>query len=122
MVYSAMALVAEHYEEVAARLTETLVPWGCWDDSWGAPTSGGITQARQRLRPEPLERLNDRVAGPVAGLLTFGAFLREWRLMAIDGFELDVPASSAAGRTSSQSAPGRIRTCAPASGGRCSIP
>ena len=28
---------------------------------------------------------------PVAGVLTRGAFLRHWRLMAIDGFELDVP-------------------------------
>jgi Insertion element 4 transposase N-terminal len=94
MVYFAMALALfaeEDYEEVAARLTETLVSWGCWDDSWGAPTSGGITQARQRLGPEPLELLYDRVAEPVAGLLTRGAFLREWRLMAIDGFELDVP-------------------------------
>ena len=27
----------------------------------------------------------------MAGLLTRGAFLRDWRLMAIDGFELDVP-------------------------------
>jgi hypothetical protein len=35
--------------------------------------------------------LFDRVAVPVAGLLTRGAFLRAWRLMAIDGFELDVP-------------------------------
>jgi hypothetical protein len=94
MVYFAMALALfaeEDYEEVAARLTETLVSWGCWDDSWGLPTSGGITQARQRLGPGPLELLYDRVAGPVAGLLARGAFLREWRLMAIDGFELDVP-------------------------------
>jgi hypothetical protein len=94
MVYFAMALALfaeEDYEEVAARLTETLVSWGCWDESWGVPTSGGITQARQRLGPEPLELLYDRVAEPVAGMLTRGAFLREWRLMAIDGFELDVP-------------------------------
>jgi Insertion element 4 transposase N-terminal len=48
----ALALFAgEDYEEVAARLTETLVSWGCWDDSWSTPTSGGITQARQRLGP-----------------------------------------------------------------------
>jgi hypothetical protein len=94
MVYFAMALALfaeEDYEEVAARLTETLVSWGCWDESWGVPTPGGITQARQRLGPEPLELLYDRVAEPVAGMLTRGAFLREWRLMAIDGFELDVP-------------------------------
>ena len=79
------------YEEVAARLTETLASWGCWDQSWATPTSGGITQARKRLGPEPLELLFDRVAGSVAGLLARGAFLRDWRLMAIDGFELDVP-------------------------------
>jgi hypothetical protein len=94
MVYFAMALALfaeEDYEEVAARLTETLASWGCWDDSWSTPTSGGITQARKRLGPEPLELLFDRVAGPVAGELTRGAFLRRWRLMAIDGFELDVP-------------------------------
>ena len=94
MVYFAMALALfaeEDYEEVAARLTETLASWGCWDDSWATPTSGGITQARKRLGPEPLELLFDRVAGPVAGELTRGAFLRDWRLMAIDGFELDVP-------------------------------
>ena len=98
MVYFAMALALfaeEDYEEVAARLTETLVSWGCWDQSWAAPTSGGITQARQRLGPEPLELLFGQVAQPVAGLLTRGAFLRDWRLMAIDGFELDVPATPA---------------------------
>jgi Insertion element 4 transposase N-terminal/Transposase DDE domain len=94
MVYFAMALALfaeEDYEEVAARLTETLASWGCWDQSWATPTSGGITQARKRLGPEPLELLFGKVAVPVAGELTRGAFLRDWRLMAIDGFELDVP-------------------------------
>jgi hypothetical protein len=98
MVYFAMALALfaeEDYEEVAARLTETLASWGCWDDSWSVPTSGGITQARQRLGPEPLELLFDQVAVPVAGQLTRGAFLRTWRLMAIDGFTLDVPDTAA---------------------------
>jgi len=94
MVYFAMALALfadEDYEEVAARLTETLASWGCWDESWSTPTSGGITAARQRLGPEPLELLFGRVAVPVAGALARGAFLRHWRLMAVDGFELDVP-------------------------------
>ena len=66
MVYFAMALALfaeEDYEEVAARLTETLASWGCWDASWAAPTSGGITQARKRLGPEPLERLFARWPG-----------------------------------------------------------
>jgi Insertion element 4 transposase N-terminal len=52
MVYFAMAmalLAQEDYEEIAARLTETLRSWGCWDDVWEVSTSGGITQARQRL-------------------------------------------------------------------------
>ena len=43
MVYFAMALALfaeEDYEEVAARLTETLASWRCWDDSWSLPTSG----------------------------------------------------------------------------------
>jgi hypothetical protein len=98
MVYFAMALalfVDEDYEEVAARLTETLAWWGCWDDSWSAPASGGITQARRRLGAEPLELLFGKVAAPVAGVLTRGAFLRHWRLMAKDGFELDVPDTAA---------------------------
>jgi len=94
MVYFAMALALfaeEDYEEVAARLTDTLASWGCWDQCWATPTAGGLTQARKRLGPEPLELLFDKVAVPVAGELTRGAFLRHWRLMAIDGFELDVP-------------------------------
>jgi hypothetical protein len=98
MVYFAMALALfaeDDYEEVAARLTETLRGWDCWDDAWEVPTSGGITQARQRLGYEPLAELFSQVAVPVAEELTRGAFLGPWRLMAIDGFEWDAPASEA---------------------------
>jgi hypothetical protein len=94
MVYFVMALALfadDDYEEVAARLTETLTAWGCWDDSWSVPTSGGITQARQRLGFEPVRELFSQVAAPVAEELTVGAFLGPWRLMAIDGFEWDAP-------------------------------
>jgi hypothetical protein len=94
MVYFVMALVLfaeEDYEEVAARLTETLVGWGCWDVRWEVPTSGGITQARQRLGFEPVRELFTQVAVPVAEELTRGAFLGSWRLMAVDGFEWDAP-------------------------------
>jgi hypothetical protein len=96
MVYFVMALALfadEDYEEVAARLTETLREWGCWDDGWEVPTSGGITQARQRLGAEPMAGLFAQVAVPVAEEETQGAFLGAWRLMAIDGFEWDVPAT-----------------------------
>src|ERR1022692_477677 len=93
-VYFVMALALfadDDYEEVAARLPETLTAWGCWDDSWSVPTSGGITQARQRLGYEPMKELFAEVAVPVAEELTAGAFLGPWRLMAIDGFEWDAP-------------------------------
>jgi len=98
MVYFVMAMAlfaAEDYEEVAARLAGTLAGWGCWDDAWSVPTSGGITQARQRLGAEPLAELFGQVARPVADLLTRGAFVGPWRLMAIDGFEWDAPDTAA---------------------------
>src|SRR5258708_4113946 len=94
MVYLVMALALfadDDYEEAAARLTETLTSWGCWDDSWSLPTSGGITQARQRLGYEPLKELFSGVAEPVAEELTARAFLGPWRLMSIDGFQWDAP-------------------------------
>lgn len=98
MVYFAMAMALfadEDYEEIAARLFDTLVGWGCWDREWAVPTSGGITQARQRLGFEPLQQLFDQVAVPVADTLTRGAWLGSWRLMAVDGFEWDTPATDA---------------------------
>jgi len=98
MVYFVMALALfadDDYEEVAARLTETLRGWGCWEQGWEVPTSGGITQARQRLGPEPVAGVFSRVAVPVADLDTAGAFLGPWRLMAMDGMEWDVPDTAA---------------------------
>jgi hypothetical protein len=98
MVYFVMALALfadEDYEEVAARLAGTLQGWGCWDDGWEVPTSGGICQARQRLGAEPLEALFGQVAAPVADLDTAGAFVGGWRLMSVDGMEWDVPDSAA---------------------------
>jgi len=72
----ALALFAEDdYEEVAARLAETLRGWGCWGEDWEVPAKGGITQARKRLGPEPMARVFSRVAEPVADLDTAGAFL-----------------------------------------------
>jgi hypothetical protein len=98
MVYLVMALALfadEDYEEVAARLTQALRGWGSWEQDWEVPTSGGITQARQRLGPEPMAEVFSQVAVPVAGLDTAGAFLGGWRLMAVDGMEWDVPDSAA---------------------------
>jgi hypothetical protein len=96
MVYLVMALALfadDDYEEVAARLAGTLLGWGCWDAEWEVPTRGGITQARQRLGPEPMAEVFSQVAVPVADLDTAGAFLGPWRLMSVDGMEWDVPDS-----------------------------
>jgi Insertion element 4 transposase N-terminal/Transposase DDE domain len=88
----AMALFAdEDCEEVAARLAGTLETWRCRDARWGAPASGGITRARERLGFEPLAGIFAKVAVPAADPLTRGAFLGPWRLMSMDGFEWDAP-------------------------------
>lgn len=78
-------------DEVAAKVTGSLSAFGVWDASWQAPTSSAITQARKRIGPEVIRRVFDLVAGPVAEYGTAGGFLRSWRVMAIDGFSLDVP-------------------------------
>src|SRR5215475_8920807 len=98
MVYLVMALALfadEDYEEVAARLMQALRGWGSWEQDWEVPTSGGITQARQRLGPEPMAEVFSQVAVPVAELDTAGAFLGGWRLMAVDGMEWEVPDTAA---------------------------
>jgi len=94
VVYLVMALAlfsSEDYEEVVELLTGTLRAWGCWDERWEPPTKGAVTQARQRLGPEPMAELFSQVAVPPADLDTEGAFLGQWRLMSIDGTELDAP-------------------------------
>ncbi|MCA1617523.1 MAG: transposase domain-containing protein, partial [Acidobacteria bacterium] len=67
MVYFAMALALyadDDYEEVMVRLWETLSSWGCWDEDWTVPTSGGITQARARLGSAPVAEVFETVAVP----------------------------------------------------------
>ena len=98
MVYFVMALALfadEDYEEVWTRLTETLADWGGFGDDQALVTTGGITQARQRLGHEPVKETFGRVAEPVATLDTPGAFLGNWRKMSIDGLEWDVPDTAA---------------------------
>ena len=96
----------DDYEEVAAKVTGSLDRFGCWDASWSVPTASAITQARKRLGRVVFGEIFERTCGPVAGdtgplaertaLGTArGAFLRGWRLLAIDGFDLDVPDTAA---------------------------
>jgi hypothetical protein len=81
----------DDYEEVATKVTGSLSAWGCWDAGWSAPTASAITQARKRLGRNVMPEVFEGVAEPVASRLTRGAWLRNWRLLAIDGFEADVP-------------------------------
>lgn len=92
--------------EVATKVTGSLDRWGCWNAVWSVPTSSAITQARKRLGRDLFVELFERICGPVAGAagphaqvaalgMARGSFLRRWRLLAIDGFGVDVPDSAA---------------------------
>jgi Insertion element 4 transposase N-terminal len=94
----------DDYTEVATRVTGSLDRWGCWDAAWRVPTASAITQARKRLGRDVFAELFERTCGPVAGRAGVtapamalgtarGSFLRRWRLLGIDGFEIDVPDS-----------------------------
>lgn len=96
----------DDYEEVATKVTGSLDRWGCWNAAWSVPTASAITQARKRLGRQVFPELFERTCGPVAGDVgpaagavalgtARGSFLRRWRLLAIDGFEVDVPDSTA---------------------------
>src|SRR5664279_3138329 len=91
----------DDYSEVATKVTGSLDKFGCWS----VPTSSAITQARKRLGRRMFAELFERVGGPVAGPVGMladrtavgtarGSFLRGWRLVAIDGFEVDLPDSA----------------------------
>jgi Insertion element 4 transposase N-terminal/Transposase DDE domain len=94
MVRYAMALCLffdDDYEEVMRKLVAGLQAMDSWRSTWKVPTTSAITQARQRLGADPLRVLFERTAVPVATHGTKGAWLGGRRLMAIDGFFLDVP-------------------------------
>ncbi len=54
----------------------------------------GISQARKRVGSEPLQLLHDELVGPIAvrgsKRTTKGAWYRTWRLISLDGSNLDV--------------------------------
>jgi len=91
----AMAIFRDSYEEVLRKLVNGLSFVGSWRDTWAMPTTGAISQARERLTELPMRTLFDRIATPLAKPGTPGAWLRSWRLMAIDGVQIDVPDSDA---------------------------
>lgn len=91
----ALALFRDGYEEVLAKLVHGLRYVRVWSRQWSVPTTGALSQARQRLGVEPLRRLYEAIAAPLAGPATPGAWLGDWRVMAIDGVMLDLPDTDA---------------------------
>jgi hypothetical protein len=91
----ALCLFAEDdYEEVATKVTGALTRFGCWDARWRVPSSSGITQARVRLGAAVMAEIFESVVQPVGTANTRGAWLRRWRVLAIDGFDVDMPDTS----------------------------
>jgi hypothetical protein len=94
----------DDYAEVATKVTGSLDRFGCWDAGWSVPSPSAITQARKRLGRRVFAEIFESTCGPVAGRTgptaaavalgtARGSFLRSWRLLAIDGFEVDLPDS-----------------------------
>src|SRR3954471_17005294 len=92
MVYYAIALAlytTSGTREVLRCLLEGL-RW-----LWGAEAvkvagQSGISQARRRLGEAPLRRLYEEVVRPIATRASKGAWVRDWRLVSLDGSCLDV--------------------------------
>jgi transposase IS4-like protein/DDE family transposase len=96
MVYFVMALAlfyGDGYEEVMRKLVEGLRYMGTWRREWTMPTPGALCMARQRLGPEVMRELYERVAVPCAMRSTQGAWAGGRRLMSLDGFGLEAPDS-----------------------------
>ena len=98
MAYFAMgmALHAEgSYEDVLALVTDGLA-WADREQGSGRlANKAAISHARDRLGPEPMAALFDRVAVPLAGPDTPGCSLAGRRLVAIDGTCLDLADTAA---------------------------
>lgn len=93
MAYFAMGMALHSdgsYEDVLALISDGLA-WAERDDAPSRlATKAAISHARDRLGPEPMAALFDRVAQPLAGIATPGCWLAGRRLVAIDGTCLDV--------------------------------
>lgn len=94
MVYYIIALglfVGVGCREVLRRLLDG-AGW-IWPERIQVATDSAITQARQRLGSEPIETLYNESVGPIAKKNTRGAWFGSWRVVALDGFIVDVAES-----------------------------
>ncbi len=92
-----MAMHSEgSYEDVLSQLADGLAWSSGWSEHYTLPSKSAIFQARQRLGPEPMKALFDRVAVPLGKPSTAdspgtpGTWLAGRRMVAIDGLCLDV--------------------------------
>lgn len=93
VVYSVLAMTLffdDAYEEVMRKLVDGLRFLRSWDGLWQVPSSAALGKARARLGEDPVRKLFRRVAVPLAGAGTPGAWLAGRRVMAIDGVRMDV--------------------------------
>jgi hypothetical protein len=93
MVYYVLALalyMEVSYGEVLRCLLEGLEWLGFSTQGLRQTARSSISQARRRLGPEPLRRLYEDLAGPIAETEAQGAWYRRWRVVGLDGSSLDV--------------------------------
>ncbi|MGI8947257.1 MAG: IS4 family transposase [Ornithinimicrobium sp.] len=94
MAYFAMGMALHSegsYEDVLALISDGIA-WARRDpDGHRLANKAAISHARDRLGAEPLAKLFDRVAQPLAGPDTPWCWLAGRRLVAIDGTCLDLP-------------------------------
>ena len=86
-----MALHSEgSYEDVLALISDGLAWADRQEGSGRLANKAAISHARDRLGPEPMARLFERVAAPLADPDTPGSWLAGRRLVAVDGTCLDL--------------------------------
>lgn len=94
MAYFAMGMALHSegsYEDVLALISDGIA-WADREEGAGRlANKAAISHARDRLGPEPMALLFDRVAVPLAAEETPGCWLAGRRLVAIDGTCLDLP-------------------------------
>ena len=82
------------YKEVLRVLLDGL-QWLLGPHVAKVTVTSAVTQARQRIGPEPLKELYDRIVKPIATDKTRGARYRRWTVHALDGTLVDVPDTKA---------------------------
>ena len=93
MAYFAMGMAMHSdgsYEDVLALISDGLSWAQRTDGSSRLANKAAISHARDRLGPEPMSKLFDRIAVPLATEGTPGCWLAGRRLVAIDGTCLDL--------------------------------